>query len=68
MSLHIDFEPHSWYMGFAIQKDPAEDSNDKPITIWRGYTDNGNTYRVNELLAPTLKELKQEIKHYRGKA
>ena len=21
MSLHLDFEPHSWYMGFAIKDD-----------------------------------------------
>lgn len=26
MSLHLEFEPHSWYMSFAIKKD--EDYND----------------------------------------
>ena len=63
MSLHLGFEPHSWYMGFAIQKTEA---NNHPYPyIWQAYTDNGNTYTVDDLQAYTLKGLKQQIKQYR---
>lgn len=65
MSLHLEFEPHSWYMGFAIKKDQEPYSvNETPRTIWRGYIDNGNTYQVDEEAAYTLKLLKQRIKNY----
>lgn len=65
MSLHLEFEPHSWYMGFAIQKDNiGKNHNDTLLTIWRAYIDNGNTYRIDEIAAPTLEELKLEIRDY----
>lgn len=75
MSLHLEFEPHSWYMGFAIQDYLGQDhprlknpNTGEAISMrWRAYTDNGNTYRVDELEADTLKNLKRQIKEYRGK-
>jgi hypothetical protein len=73
MSLHLEFEPHSWYMGFAIQ-DTATDWRRQPDGSmlnpsinplrWHAYTDNGNTYFVDEVKAGTLAELKQEIRKY----
>lgn len=65
MSLSLNFEPHSWYMDFAIQKDQEPYSiNETPRTIWRGYTDNGNTYQVDEEAAYSLALLKQRIRAY----
>ena len=98
MSLHLEFEPHSWYMGFAIKQsgdgecerryiedgryhcyahghdvnieDSQFDNNDDiscegyEAKGWQAFTDNGNTYRIDELEATTLKELKQQIKDY----
>jgi hypothetical protein len=71
MSLYINFEPHSWYKGFAIQKRTLEkDVNaNTPINyyLWQAYTDDGNTYSVVNKHARTLKELKQLITQYRSK-
>lgn len=68
MSLYIEFEPHSWYKGFAIRlNETPEIENDMNGVKWVGYTDNGNTYRVDKLHANTLKELKQLITLYRSK-
>lgn len=65
--MHLEFEPHSWYKDFAIQKR----YEGKPFISFNepkyiGYTDNGNTYRIDELKADTLKELKQLITEYRN--
>lgn len=60
MSLHLDFEPHSWYMGFALKFDPMG----RDYHQWNAYTDNGNTYLVDELEAYTLAELKKNIRAY----
>lgn len=54
MSLHLEFEPHSWYMGFAIK----QPTNGWPTWSWTAFTDNGNTYRVDELEAKTLRGLR----------
>lgn len=62
MSLHLDFEPHSWYMGFAIRKAP-EPINPSRI-LWEGFTENGNTYSVDTTAAYTLKLLKERIRAY----
>jgi hypothetical protein len=56
MSLYLEFEPHSWYMGFAIKA--------KEGGLWSAYTDDGNTYTIVEREASTLKELKALIKDY----
>ena len=63
MSLHINFEPHSYYKGFAIEDYRAQASG--VDGNWSAVTDNGNTYRVDMLEANTLKELKQLITEYR---
>jgi len=58
MSLTLDFEPHSWYKGFAIQHMPLNEYN------WYAYTDNGMTGFIDEEHANTLKELKELITRY----
>lgn len=66
MSLWLNFEPHSWYKGFAIE--PPENHNDTENYFkWNAYTDDGNTYRIVKFGADTLKELKQKITEYRSK-
>lgn len=71
MSLHLDFEPHSWYMGWAIRDNRTsghDNSNlERPLEAhegyrWSAYTANGMTGYVEETHADTLKELKQQIK------
>lgn len=65
MSLHLEFEPHSWYMGFAIKKDVVKRLVLYPaIAEWSAYTDNGNTYQVDRLEASSLIGLKQKIRDY----
>lgn len=69
MSLHLEFEPHSWYKGFAIY-----DNRDYHIQAtvggalsphkWHAFTDNGNTYRIDELASYSLKDLKLLITDY----
>jgi len=62
MSLHLDFEPHSWYMGFAIKRN----KNSQYITDypWQAYTDDGNTYQIVKRHAGQLHELKAQIRAY----
>lgn len=60
MSLHLEFEPHSFYKGFAIKFTEMG----RAYHRWTAYIDNGNTYCVDELEAYTLKELKQLITDY----
>lgn len=72
MNLSINFDAHSFYKGFAIY-----DNRDYTLQIqvlgpisrykWHAFTDNGNTYRIDELKAETLRELKQLITEYRSK-
>lgn len=61
MSLHLEFEPHSWYMGFAIRKQVNEISNKQ---TWGAYTDDGNTYQIVEIEAMHLNTLKRHIRQY----
>lgn len=63
MSLHLEFTPHSWYMGWAIKKE-LEPNSDTPRTIWRAYIADGNTYRIDEEAAYTLELLKERIRAY----
>lgn len=93
MSLHLDFEPHSWYKGFAIKRSsntnddcqftyttdskictvhgrrisPMDNYCDDYESKWSAYTDNGNTYGIDRVFAPTLKELKQKITAYHAR-
>lgn len=76
MSLHLEFEPHSWYMGFAIKKnyDHQKWVNATVRTPagyiapednkWSAYTDNGMTCYIDERHADTLAELKSQIREY----
>lgn len=67
MSLQLDFEPHSWHMGFAIKQndlEPNKDPNNAKISRWEAYTDDGMTYSIIELEADTLDGLKSEIREY----
>lgn len=70
MSLHLEFEPHSWYMGWAIRDNQRTDypggrtwTNIQPKR-WTGYTADGDTYYIVERDAHTLRELKQQIKEW----
>lgn len=67
MSLHLEFEPHSWYMGFAIQE-TGIDKNDITNYSYNAYIDNGNSGHINTVHASNLKELKQRIRNYHLKA
>lgn len=73
MSLHLNFEPHSWYKGFAIRDNRTSGHDqrnlERPLEAgegyrWSAYTDDGNTYRIIERHADTLRELKQHIKEW----
>lgn len=70
MSMYIDFEPHSWYMGTAIKHNIADDS-DKPFEEndyeWKGYLENGWNYTIVEFSSSTLKDLKRQIKDWHNK-
>jgi len=66
MSMYLNFEPHSWYRGFAIEKTGIS-HNDITNYPYNAYTDDGNTYTIVELHATTLKQLKQSITNYRSK-
>lgn len=70
MSLHLNFEPHSWYKGFALRKwdgDGYKYHFNAEGYKWEAYTDNGDTYRVDTVAADTLRELKQQIREYHVK-
>lgn len=74
MSLHLEFEPHSWYMGWAIKREQLDTGEAigerghslagtrKRSSLWSAYTANGMTGYVEETHADTLKQLKQQIK------
>lgn len=66
MSMYLEFEPHSWYMGFAIRDNRFEHRAHykKHFAEWEAFIDNGNTYRIDQVEAGTLKELKNQIKQY----
>ena len=65
MSMHLEFETHSWYKGFAIQDYRKQYSGVEGR--WCAVTDNGNTYIIDMLESDTLKQLKQLITNYRSK-
>lgn len=68
MSLYLEFEPHSWYMGAAIQKLAVPYENQPGIAgnIWNAYYLNGMTGYIVEFSALTFSNLKQQIKEYRS--
>lgn len=63
MSMYLEFEPHSWYKGFAIKHEKrAYEVFDK----WVAYAEDGMHYSIIELHNKTLRELKQQITQYRS--
>ena len=71
MSLHLEFDPHSWYMGWAIKNNRTSGHDQAQLErtmqpsegyAWSAYTANGMTGYIEEAHADTLKELKQQIK------
>lgn len=64
MSLHIEFEPHSWYMGFAIKRNTSWPIEDTDAFTYTAYTDDGNTYSIVTLNAYTLERLRRAIRDY----
>jgi hypothetical protein len=90
MSLYLEFDPHSWFMGFAIKynddyNDPCEwtyNTDSKNCIVhgqrshpsdnycegftpkWNAFTDNGMSYSIDDLDAPTLHELHEKIRQY----
>lgn len=62
MSLHLEFEPHSWYMGWAIKPRQRLCLNKKVWYQWQAVGLNGMTGYIQEAHGYTLKELKQQIK------
>lgn len=61
MSLHIEFEPHSWYMGFAIK---AKATNNWPDSLWHAYTADGQTGHIVDFESDVLADLKWQIRQY----
>lgn len=67
MSMYLEFEPHSWYMGAAIKKWDGVGYKyhfNASGYKWEAYIEDGNHYTVNILGADTLKDLKDKIKEY----
>lgn len=69
MSLHLEFEPHTYYKGFAIYDNrdfhiQAEVGGAPSPFKWHAFTDNGMTYRIDELASHSLKDLKTLINDY----
>lgn len=67
MSLSLDFNPHSWYMGAAIKKTEApkavRGSNRRPTRhTWSAYLEDGMRGHVVDFEADNLADLKQQIK------
>ena len=74
MSLHLEFEPHSWYRGFAIQHNRTQGHDNSYLErnmsngegyAWSAYAANGMTGYIDERHANTLKGLKILITNYR---
>lgn len=73
MSLHLEFEPHSWYKDFAIKDNRASGHdqsnversllNNEPYR-WSAYTANGMTGYIVERHADSLAHLKRSITEY----
>lgn len=65
MSLHLEFEPHSWYKGFAIVDNrTSEWAKQGKEDNWEAYTENGMTGHLDTVGGATLKELKELITRY----
>ena len=58
MSLQLEFEPHSWYMSYALRITPTT------RTKWQGIRYDGTRGTWCTLEADTLRELKQKIRRH----
>lgn len=65
MSMHLNFEPHSWYMGVAIQKTGIH-KNDITNYPYNAYYMDGMKGYIVTFHDKTLKDIKQQIKQWRG--
>lgn len=66
MSLSIDFEAHSWYMSFAISNNFGTLDHLQMGKEWYGVGENGMAGYLVEFTAPTLDQLKINIRTYRN--
>jgi hypothetical protein len=75
MSMYLDFEPHSWYMGFAVMDTatawkprddgkPGMQSMQLDAYRWHAFIDDGNHNRIDELKASTLGGLYAQVIAY----
>lgn len=66
--MYLEFEPHSWYMGFAIKHNNEKDARGfytDEGARWQAFTDDGNTYKIVTLESDeSLDRLKQKIRMY----
>lgn len=68
MSLHLEFEPHSWYMNTAIKDDrDIAKRNGGMEYRWYAVGLNGMTGYLVEFESNTIKDLKKQIKTYWSK-
>lgn len=61
MSMYLEFEPHSWYKGFAIKKGATYALDQHH---WEAYSDDGLTYTIITIRGNTLRDLKAEVTRY----
>lgn len=61
MSMHLEFEPHSWYYDFAIKDDRKDITEEQP---WTGYILNGTSGYIDTVEAGTLTELREQVVAY----
>lgn len=64
MSLALNFEPHSWYMGFAIGQYSPHLKPSKLDIPYYAVTDNGMTGYIDQLEGNSLGMLKAKIRRY----
>lgn len=62
MSLQLEFEPHSWYKGFAIKLDPKASNEDN--WKWYAVAANGMTGFLVEFEDSTLRGLTDQVNGY----
>ena len=67
MSLQLDFEPHSWYYGAAIQKLEVPYTHKGTTTMghtWRAYYLNGDTGYIVDFESDSLLDIMKQVKVY----
>lgn len=66
MSMHLEFEPHSWYKGAAIKSNHGilYGMPGYTGTRWNAYYLNGMTGYIIEFAGETLSDIKEQITNY----